>query len=503
MRTKRSILNSFTSTIYYLITFLIGIFVRKATLLNFDNQILGYVGTIESIFTWLQLADMGIGSIIMYRLYKVVAEKDEDQIRMLMSCYRLIYRLVGAFIIFAGIIVVPILHIVFVEDKINWTQIYVLYIILLGSTVSTYFLAFRRALYTANQQAYRCERVDIITATTSSVLKMLVATFYPVYWLFYLLPLLSSVVGNLIISAQYKRDFPQIYSVKVTLKDIKNLHIEKDTGPYLVQRIANAVYNSVDNIVIARFMGALTVTGVSNYSMIALRIDQLSRMLVGGAAASVGNIIYDASVDKKRQQSVFWGLYRFELYVSTVVLVCLVGIFQHFIEVWAGKQYLLSISYVYLSGINIFFTIMRSGLSNYRTPLGNFHLDTWAWVSAALLNAIGSFIAAPFFGLMGIQLCTVVSTLLMIAGILYVVEKLFYPGCYLKCIGYLAICWLYGSFQCIVLNNITSRIPVSFAGLLLCMIIVGATASIFNLPVLLLGKDAAFVREKLKMFLKR
>ena len=91
----------------------------------------------------------------------------------------------------------------------------------------------------------------------------------------------------------------------------------------------------------------------------------------------------------------------------------------------------------------------------------------------------------------------------MIAGILYVVEKLFYPGCYLKCIGYLAICWLYGSFQCIVLNNITSRIPVSFAGLLLCMIIVGATASIFNLPVLLLGKDAAFVREKLKMFLKR
>ena len=76
------------------------------------------------------------------------------------------------------------------------------------------------------------------------------------------------VCANLLIAWRFKKDFPYVKDVKVTLANFKDLGIFHDLRYYLVHRLSNTIYGSSDTIVTSRLGGSVQTTYLGNYSTI-------------------------------------------------------------------------------------------------------------------------------------------------------------------------------------------------------------------------------------------
>ena len=95
MRTQRTILNLAYSLGSSLLLLLLALVSRALFVSNFDISIPGTSTTIEQLFSVFSIAELGVGSVISYRLYEQLAARDIDKISKYMSLYKWTYRLIG------------------------------------------------------------------------------------------------------------------------------------------------------------------------------------------------------------------------------------------------------------------------------------------------------------------------------------------------------------------------------------------------------------------------
>ena len=84
-RTKKSIVNARMNLICYFLTLVVAFFTRKTLLDYLGTEFLGLTGTLGSLLSFLNLAELGIGSAIAYVLYKPLFECDESKINEIIS----------------------------------------------------------------------------------------------------------------------------------------------------------------------------------------------------------------------------------------------------------------------------------------------------------------------------------------------------------------------------------------------------------------------------------
>ena len=129
MRIKNSLKNM---TVIYACTLLIAILnfvVRRIFLDTLTIDYLGYDGLFTSIFSYLNLSEMGIASIITFHMYSEIANHNTEQIRRLLCIYKLIYRAVGCFVLAAGMIVSIFLPLILAKQELtdSMSFIYTIY----------------------------------------------------------------------------------------------------------------------------------------------------------------------------------------------------------------------------------------------------------------------------------------------------------------------------------------------------------------------------------------
>lgn len=106
-RVENSVKNSILGVIVQGTNVLLGLLVRTFFIKCLSAEYLGVNGLFSNILTMLSLAEMGVGSAIIYNMYKPVANKDEIQIAKLMNLYRKAYAIIGIFIAIAGLCLTP------------------------------------------------------------------------------------------------------------------------------------------------------------------------------------------------------------------------------------------------------------------------------------------------------------------------------------------------------------------------------------------------------------
>lgn len=88
----------------------------------------------------LSLAELGIGSAIVYALYKPLAVDDKEKVASLVKFYGQCYRVIGVVVAVIGVALMPFLHLLIDEPNIQ-ENIYLLYGLYLFNAASTYFSA--------------------------------------------------------------------------------------------------------------------------------------------------------------------------------------------------------------------------------------------------------------------------------------------------------------------------------------------------------------------------
>ena len=172
-RTEYSILNIMTGLGGYAINTILGLICRMVFTRTLSADYLGVNGLFTNILTMLSLAELGIGSAIVYALYKPLAENDEDTVASLVKFYGSCYKAIGIVVAVVGIILMPFLNILITEQPAIKENLYVIYALYLFNTASTYFFSYRSSLITAAQQNYIVVGVNYLITIIQSIIQMI------------------------------------------------------------------------------------------------------------------------------------------------------------------------------------------------------------------------------------------------------------------------------------------------------------------------------------------
>lgn len=409
MRTRASILNMAAAWGGQLTAILVQMITRIVFVRCLSAEYLGLSGLFSNILSMLSLVELGVGPAMTYSLYRPLAQRDTEKIKSLMHLYRRAYRIIGAAILLLGAAGLPLYsHFISGQPDIphmNW--IYLLFV--LDSGLS-YFCSYKRTLICCDQKRYIDTLVHYGFYLLYHAAQAAVLLATRNYLLFLLCQLASTLLENLTLSRIADRLYPFLRETAVQPLPKADLdQIRRSVGAMVCHKVGGIVVSGTDNLLISAFVG-LAVTGLySNYLLILNALRSILSHLFKSVTDSVGNL--SAMESEEKIQEVFYKIFFLNFWLYGLCTICLNGLFQPFIALWLGEEYLLSRPVVLIVLLSFFFTGMRQTVLTFRDATGCYYHDRYKPLFESAVNLAASILLGQRFGIGGIFLGTILSTL--------------------------------------------------------------------------------------------
>ena len=110
--------------------------------------------------------------------------------------------------------------------------------------------------------------------------------------------------------------------------------------------------------------------------------------------------------------------------------ICIFVLIEPFIKIWIGEQYVLSMDVLIAIVLNFYFQRLRKTDTTFKEAAGIFFEDRYISIVEAIANIVFSLLFVQIFGLAGVLIGTICSTMvLFLYGFhKYIFKKLFGKG---------------------------------------------------------------------------
>lgn len=420
-RTKNATKNIVFGTILKLYQIIVPFLMRTAMIYLLGVEYLGLNSLFTSILQVLNLVELGVGSAMVYSMYKPIAKDDEVEICALMKLYKIYYRIIGSVILVLGMILCPFIPHLIKSNVPADMNVYILYILNLLATVFSYWLfAYKNCLLSAHQRTDVTSKITIIINTIMYVAQFLLLFIFRNYYFYVIALLLGQITINIATAFVVDKMYPN-YQAKGNLPKEEIKEINKRVKDLFTAKIGGVIVNSVDTIVISAFLGLSTLAVYENYFYILKALIAIVAVIFSSCTAGIGNSIIMESKEKNFRDFnkftfiIFW--------LAGLFSCCLIGLYQNFMILWVGKDLLLDFSCVICLVIYFFVYEINAVLLLYKDAAGIWHKDRFRPLVTALTNLILNLILVNVIGLYGVLLSTVLSS--VIIGFPWLVQNLF------------------------------------------------------------------------------
>lgn len=411
-RTGNSIRNTSNSMIAQIVGIILNFVSRTFFIKLLNADYLGVNGLFTDILTILSLAELGIGSAIMYMMYKPIAEQNTKKVAAYANFYRKVYNIIGCVILIVGLAITPFLYTFIGTVPDIDENIQIIYILFLSNTAVSYFFTYKRSLITAFQKEYLNSRNEILFALIKDIVQILILLVTRNYYFYLITQIATTLASNISISRKADKLFPELkqYHNEKLEKDETKL-IAKNTVAMVSHKIGAVVVSGTDSILISTFVGLGTVGIYSNYKMLSTYLRQIVNRGINSITASVGNLV--ATSEKEKVYFIFKRIYFVNLIFSYFVGVCFYGVANSFILLWLGKDYLVNDLILLVISANLFFNQIRQPAIITINTYGLFWDIKWKSIIEAIINLAASIFLANTckMGLLGVLLGTLISNL--------------------------------------------------------------------------------------------
>ena len=207
MRALKSAKNIIVALISNALNIILGVVVQAIFLKTLGDEYLGLNTMLTSILSMLSIAELGIGSAIIYNMYKPIANNDKEKIKSLMRFYKKCYRIIVIVMLAIGLIISIFLRQIVGETQ-NIQNLYLLYFLFLADVIFSYTIAYKRSIIYANQEEYITNLVHSIYLILMNGLQIVFLYLTHNYCVFLLIKLgcriLENVLINIIADKKYK-----------------------------------------------------------------------------------------------------------------------------------------------------------------------------------------------------------------------------------------------------------------------------------------------------------
>lgn len=404
-RSKKAVKNLMYNILNQILS-LILVFISRTIFIKFLGiEYLGINGLFSDVLGMLSLADLGIGTAVVFSYYKPLAEKNTKKISSLVFFYKKLYRWIACVTLIIGLLIIPLIPKIINLDK-NINDILIFYILALLNVVVSYLYVYKSSLLTADQKNYIIVKINMILSMISTVLQILSLILFKSYILYLIVAIIATLSKNVIASLVVDKEYNLNRNVnRITSEEKKNI-IDNVFSVFLY-KISSVLLNMTDNILISIIVGTIAVGYYSNYLMLSNKITQLYALFFSSLVASIGNLVVKES--KKKAYSVFQAEQTISFILSSIVFPCFLLLANDFIKLWLGKKYILEPMITVAIGCNLYLACIYHPLWSFREATGLYKKTKWIMLICGIVNIILSIALGQYLGMFGIIIASCLS----------------------------------------------------------------------------------------------
>lgn len=412
-RVHKSLLNARVNVVFYFLSLFFAFFSRRIFLDCLGAEFIGLTGTLSNILGYLNLAELGVGAAISFFLFKPIQQDDKRQICEVVSLYGYLYRLIGLFILGAGVVVSLFFPLIFAKEQLGFGIIYFAYYSILGSALIGYFINYRQILLTADQKNYLVAIYFQSCNIAKTVIQMALAYRWGNLYVWVAVELLFGIIACIILNWKINREYPWLRSDirqgRVLLK--KYPSILRSTRQVFIHKIKDFVLLRSDQIMVYAFVSLKMVAYYGNYTLIVTKVLYLFNSALDSVGAGVGNLVAEGNM--RNTMKVFWELTAIRHFVAGFVVFAIFMLIEPFVALWLGDEYILPRDILVL--LLVFQYIAQSrGVVDMFNHAHGLYADTWSAWAELIINLSVTIVCGLRYGIVGILLGKIASTLLII-----------------------------------------------------------------------------------------
>lgn len=408
---KNTIKGTVSGVINKVVVMLLPFVMRTIMIHYMGTQYLGLSSLFSSILNMLSLAELGIGTALVYSMYKPIAENDIKTVCALMALYKKLYRIIGSVILAVGLLITPFIKFLINGEVPSDINVYILYLIYLLNTSVSYFLfAYKNSLLAAFQRNDISSNVSTILTTIEYAIQISLVVLFRNYYCYVAIFPIFTIIGNIVRSIIVDKMYPE-YVAKGTVDKEERKKIYRNTIALASHKIGNTVSTAFDSMVVSAFLGLSCVGIFGNYNYIVTTVMSLIWIVYFSMTAGIGNRLNLYSLEENYKE--FKALTSFNNLVISWATGCMLFLYQPFMELWAGKENTLGSSSAIIFSFYFYVYQSRRVVLLYKDAAGVWKEDKWKPIVGAMLNLIVNIVLVQSIGINGVILSSIISFLIV------------------------------------------------------------------------------------------
>lgn len=392
-----------------LVVTLLGFVSRTVFIRVLGMEYSGVNGLYTSILDVLSLTELGLADVVIYSLYKPLAEGDTDRLAALMGYYKVIYRYIAFAVGVIGLCLVPFLR-VLVKSQIDRFHLVLYYLMFLANSVCSYLLVYKASIIQADQKRYLISKYNMLFKLLATLLQIVLLLVLRNFTVYLSIQIGMTVVNNLYVSRKADRLYPCLREKRELPKEEKKA-IFRDVRHMFSYKAGGQLLTGTDNLYISSMISTATVGIYDNYTMIqTMVVSAFTNTLNQAVLGSIGNLNATGTQEQKKR---IFDVYSLVFsWITTFCALSLLVLYNPFIRIWAGEDWLLPMSTVEVICLNYFLPNVLTPVWSYRNTTGLFRETRDILLYAAGINLVLSYFMGLRWGLTGILAATAVSRVL-------------------------------------------------------------------------------------------
>lgn len=426
-RTKNVARNLIFGVTNKIVTLLLPFITRTLLLYILGTTSLGVSTLFSSILSFLSLAELGVGSAIVYAMYKPIAEEDISTINSLLNYFKHLYRIIGIIVLLIGLILTPFLPKLINGETPEGINLYILFFLYLFNSVISYFFAgYRQSLITAYQRTDIRDKIAIVVNICVRIGEIVAITLTRNLYVYVSVMLVGTLATNVITAFITRRMFPEIVCEGKVSAEMRK-EIKKRLGGLFGTKLNSIVVHQADTIIISAFLGLTLLAQYGNYYYIINVLSGFVMMVFSSMTASIGNKIASDSIDE------VYALFKKLNFVNQWIVgwcsICLLCLYHPFMILWVGEDLTLPILMSVLMTVYFYIFQIQRTLLTFKDAGGLWYEDRFRPYASMILNLISNLILVQIIGIYGIVLSTILAFLISVPWCNYVVfSKMFHQS---------------------------------------------------------------------------
>ncbi len=417
-RTKNTFKNIGVILVMQVLSFVYSLISKNLFLNRFSLSVYGVIDLFSSFFGSLMLLEMGFGTILIYNLYKPVAENNGEEIRKQLSIFKTIYFCISIIVLGISLAVLPFLYDIFnisYQDKLLVYEVYLSNII---HIIFKYHFLNKTSILDAGQYKYINNIISIIIDGVVFILKVLSIIVFNNIYLFIFAQLFLPSTSYFFISKIVDNKYDVRNIKRATLKEVIDSGALSQCKKYIYATIYGLVFSSMDSIIISMVLSTDSLAYTSNYNSI---------FSTGWSATitimiSIRGIVADYANNVKKnnyKKEVFDIVSSLNFIISSLLIVGLYSLIDNFVALWIGSEFIITkdimVALLLVKTIDCLFEPVNSMF----IIEGYIFKEKWPLIISALTNFVLTIFFLYKFGLVGAYYATIIALVIKWVGKFY------------------------------------------------------------------------------------